>query len=169
MLGLVAGSASTHSYKHDRCTRIKYPWVIGFGLLLPKPIPVYPMGGDFVPYPYPWGQFSSHTRTLIGEFPTGWRVSGPHWHLLMKLVLLVRCCHTPSKKNIKLIGCSLFSWCVNLNMLNRKKMVVLLVIFRSVALVLQMDSHFYSRLLVWCLVTGKYFMNCCACMIRLVI
>jgi hypothetical protein len=37
-----------------------------------------PMGGDFVPYSYPWGQFSSHTRTLIGEFPTGWRVSGPH-------------------------------------------------------------------------------------------
>jgi hypothetical protein len=67
---------------------------------------------------------------------------------MMKLVLLVRCCHTPSKKNIKLVGCSLFSWCVNLNMLNRKKMVVLLVIFRSVALVLQMDSNFYSRLLV---------------------
>ena len=57
--------------------RMKYPWVIGFGLLLPKPIPVYPMGRDFVPYPYPWGQFLSHTRTLIGEFPTGWRVSGP--------------------------------------------------------------------------------------------
>jgi hypothetical protein len=56
---------------------MKYPWVIGFGLLLPKPIPVYSMGGDFVPYPYPWGQFSSHTRTLIGEFPTGWWVSGP--------------------------------------------------------------------------------------------
>jgi hypothetical protein len=78
VLGLVAGLASTHSYKHDTCTRMKYPWVIGFGLLLPKPIPVYPMGGDFVPYPYPRGQFSSHTRTLIGEFPTGWRVSGPH-------------------------------------------------------------------------------------------
>jgi hypothetical protein len=31
----------------------------------------------------------------------------------MKLVLLVRCCHTPSKKNIKLVGCLLFSWCVN--------------------------------------------------------
>jgi hypothetical protein len=54
VLGLVADSASTHSYKYDRCTCIKYPWVIGFGLLLPKPIPVYPMGGDFVPYPYPW-------------------------------------------------------------------------------------------------------------------
>jgi hypothetical protein len=81
VLGLVAGSASTHSYKHDRRTRMKYPWVIGFGLLLPKPIPIYPMGGDFVPYPYPWGQFSSHTRTLIGEFPTSWRVSSPHWHL----------------------------------------------------------------------------------------
>jgi hypothetical protein len=55
---------------------MKYPWVIGFGLLLPKPIPVYPMGGDFVPYPYPWVQFSFHTRTLIGEFPTvgGYRV-----------------------------------------------------------------------------------------------
>jgi hypothetical protein len=52
VLGLVAGSASTHSYKHE-------------------PIPVYPMGGDFVPYPYPWVQFLSHTRTLIGEFPTG--------------------------------------------------------------------------------------------------
>jgi hypothetical protein len=70
----MADSASTHSYKHDRCTRMKYPWVIGFGLLLPKPIPVYPMGGDFVPDPYPWGQFLSHTRTLIGEFPTGYRV-----------------------------------------------------------------------------------------------
>jgi hypothetical protein len=33
------------------------PMVIGFGLLLPKPIPVYPMGGDFVPYPYPWDNF----------------------------------------------------------------------------------------------------------------
>jgi hypothetical protein len=78
MLGLVAGLASTHSYKHNRRTRIKYPWVIGIGLLFPKPIPVYPKGGYFVPYPYPWRQFSSHTRTLIGEFPTGWRVSGPH-------------------------------------------------------------------------------------------
>jgi hypothetical protein len=67
---------------------------------------------------------------------------------MIKLVLLVRCCHTLSKKNIKLVGCSLFSWCVNLNMLNRKKMVVLVVIFRSVALVLQMDSNFYSRLLL---------------------
>jgi hypothetical protein len=71
VLGLVAGSALTQSYKHDMCTRMKYPWVIGFGLLLPKPIPVYPMGGDFVTYPYPWGQFLSHTCTLIGEFPTG--------------------------------------------------------------------------------------------------
>jgi hypothetical protein len=88
---------------------------------------------------------------------------------MMKLVLLVRCCHTPSKKNIKLVGCSLFSWCVNLNMLNRKKMIVLLVIFRSVDLVLQMDSNFYSRLLLSCLVTGKHFMNFCACMIKLVI
>jgi hypothetical protein len=52
---------------------MKYLWVIGFGFLLPKPIPVYPMGGDFVPYPYPWGQFLSRTRILIGEFP---RVSG---------------------------------------------------------------------------------------------
>jgi|UPI0002217B72 hypothetical protein len=75
VLGLVVGSASTHSYKHDRCTRMKDPWVIGFGLLLPKPIPVYLMGGDFVLYLYPWGQFSSHTRTLIGEFP---RVGG-YW------------------------------------------------------------------------------------------
>jgi hypothetical protein len=34
------------------------------------------MGEDFVPYPYPWGQFLSHTRTLIGEFPwvIGYRV-----------------------------------------------------------------------------------------------
>jgi hypothetical protein len=53
VLGLVAGSTSTHSYKHDKCTCMKYQWVIGFGLLLPKPIPVYPMGGDFVPYSYP--------------------------------------------------------------------------------------------------------------------
>jgi hypothetical protein len=66
MLGLVAGSTSTHSYKHDRCTRMKYPWVIVFGLLLPKPIPVYPMGGDFVPYPYLCGQFSSHTERELG-------------------------------------------------------------------------------------------------------
>jgi hypothetical protein len=76
LTGLMADSASTHSYKQDRCTRMKYPWVIRFGLLLPKPIPVYPMSGDFVPYPYPWGQFLSHT--LIGEFPTGYRVSGHH-------------------------------------------------------------------------------------------
>jgi hypothetical protein len=59
---------------------MKYPWVIGFGLLLPKPISVYPMGGDFVPYPYPWGQFSSHTRILIGEFPTGCRLAGTGYH-----------------------------------------------------------------------------------------
>jgi hypothetical protein len=32
---------------------------------------------------------------------------------MMKPVLLVRCCHTPPRKNIKLICCSLFSWCVN--------------------------------------------------------
>jgi hypothetical protein len=32
---------------------------------------------------------------------------------MMKLVLLVRCCHTPSKKYIKLVGCSLIAWCVN--------------------------------------------------------
>jgi hypothetical protein len=72
----VADLASTNSYKQDKCTRMEYPWVIGFRLLLPKPIPVYPIGGDFVPYPYPWGQFLSHTRTLIGEFPTvsGYRV-----------------------------------------------------------------------------------------------
>jgi hypothetical protein len=39
VLGLVAGSVSTHSYKHDRYTRVKYPWVIGFELLLTKLIP----------------------------------------------------------------------------------------------------------------------------------
>jgi hypothetical protein len=71
VLGLMAGSESTHSYKQNMYTRMKYPWVIGFGLWLPKPKPVYPMGEDFVPYPYPWGQFLSHTRTLIGEFPMG--------------------------------------------------------------------------------------------------
>jgi hypothetical protein len=48
-------------------------------------------------------------------------------------------------------------------------MIVLIVIFESVALVLQMDLNFYSRLFVWCLVTGKNFMNFCACMIKLVI
>jgi hypothetical protein len=58
---------------------------------------------------------------------------------MMTLILLVRCCYNLAKKNIKLVCCSLFSWCVNLNMLNRKKMIVLLVIFGSVALVLQMD------------------------------
>jgi hypothetical protein len=31
---------------------MKYPWIIGFELLFPKPIPVYPMGGYFVSYPY---------------------------------------------------------------------------------------------------------------------
>jgi hypothetical protein len=87
----------------------------------------------------------------------------------MKHVLLVRCCHTPSRKNIKLICCSLFSWCANEIMLNRKKKVYLLVIFGSIALVLQMGWNFYSNLLVWCLVTGKKLMNCGACMIKLVI
>jgi hypothetical protein len=57
---------------------------------------------------------------------------------MMKLVLLVRCCHTLAKKNIKHICCSLFSWCVNYNILKRKKMSVFLVIFGSVALMLQM-------------------------------
>jgi hypothetical protein len=28
VMGLVVGSASTHSYKHDRCTRMKYTWVM---------------------------------------------------------------------------------------------------------------------------------------------
>jgi hypothetical protein len=58
---------------------------------------------------------------------------------MMKPILLVRCCHTPSRKNIKFICCSLFSWCVNENMLNRKKMIILIVIFGSIAPVLQMD------------------------------
>jgi hypothetical protein len=59
VLGLVAGSASTHSYKHDRCTRMKYPWVIGFGLFLPKPIPftqwveIHTHGYNFCPIPVP--------------------------------------------------------------------------------------------------------------------
>jgi hypothetical protein len=42
---------------------MKYPWIIGFILLFPKPI-----RGDFIPYPYPRGQFLSHTRTIIGEY-----------------------------------------------------------------------------------------------------
>jgi hypothetical protein len=63
--GLGGQLASTHSYKHE-----KYPWLIGFRLLLSKPILVYPMGGDFVPYPYPWGQFSFHTRTLSASLGT---------------------------------------------------------------------------------------------------
>jgi hypothetical protein len=54
-------------------------------------------------------------------------------------------------------------------MLNREKKIDLLVIFGSVALVLQMDSNVYSRLSVGCLVTGKHFMKFCLCMIRLVI
>jgi hypothetical protein len=68
VLGLVTGSASTHSYKQAKCTRMKYPWVIRFGLLLLKLILVYPMSEDFASYPYSWGQFLSHTYTLIGEF-----------------------------------------------------------------------------------------------------
>jgi hypothetical protein len=91
VLGLVAGSAS-NSYKQDMCTCMKYPWVIGFGLLLPKPIPVYPIGEDFIPYPYPWvgmatgfprrgiaprprprersrGSFFSHPRPRRGIYP----------------------------------------------------------------------------------------------------
>jgi hypothetical protein len=54
-------------------------------------------------------------------------------------------------------------------MLNREKKIDFLVIFLSVALLLQMDTKFYSRLLVWCLVTSKKFMNFSACMIKLVI
>jgi hypothetical protein len=69
--GQLALKQSSVQYKNDKCTCIKYPWVIGFGLLFPKPIPVYPMGGHFVPYTYRWGHFLSHTRTLIGEFPMG--------------------------------------------------------------------------------------------------
>jgi hypothetical protein len=67
VLGLMVVSASTQSYKQDKCTCMKYPWVIGFGLLLLKHIHVYPMSGDFVPYPYRWGQFLSHTRTLRAD------------------------------------------------------------------------------------------------------
>jgi hypothetical protein len=48
-------------------------------------------------------------------------------------------------------------------------MIVLLVIFGSVAFVLQIDSNFYSRRLVLCLGTGKNVMNCGACMVKLVI
>jgi hypothetical protein len=39
--------------------------------LLSKPIPVYPMCGDFVPYSYSWDNFLSHTSNLIEEFLTG--------------------------------------------------------------------------------------------------
>jgi hypothetical protein len=53
VLVLVFGSASTHSYKQDRYTRMKYLWIIEFGLLLTKLILVYSMGGDFVSYTYP--------------------------------------------------------------------------------------------------------------------
>jgi hypothetical protein len=37
-----------------------------------------PNGWNFCPISIPMRQFSFHIRTLIGEFPTGWRVSGPH-------------------------------------------------------------------------------------------
>jgi hypothetical protein len=57
VLGLVAGSVSIHSYKQDRCTRMKYSWLIGFELLLPKLIPIYSMCEDFVLCPYPWDNF----------------------------------------------------------------------------------------------------------------
>jgi hypothetical protein len=43
-----------------------------------KTILVYPMSGDFIPYPYLWGQFLSYTCILIGEFSTDYRVSGLH-------------------------------------------------------------------------------------------
>jgi hypothetical protein len=49
---LVVGLASNYSYNQDKCTRMKYPWVIGFGLLLSKPIPICPINEDFIPYPY---------------------------------------------------------------------------------------------------------------------
>jgi hypothetical protein len=48
-------------------------------------------------------------------------------------------------------------------------MIVLLAVFGSVALLLQMGCNIYSTLLVLCLVTGKNFMNYGACMIKLVI
>jgi hypothetical protein len=52
VLGLVAGSFSTHSYKQDMCIRMKYLWIIRFELLLLKLILVYSMIGDFVPYSF---------------------------------------------------------------------------------------------------------------------
>jgi hypothetical protein len=52
VLVLMVSSTSTHSYKQDRCTCMKYSWVTGFQLLLLKPIFVYAISGDFVPYPY---------------------------------------------------------------------------------------------------------------------
>jgi hypothetical protein len=70
VLGLMASSASTHSYKQDRCTYMKYSWVNGFGLLFTKPTLVYAMCGDFILYPYLCRQFLSHNRTLTGEFDT---------------------------------------------------------------------------------------------------
>jgi hypothetical protein len=36
------------------------------------------MGKKFIPNLYPWGFVLTHTLTLIEEFPTGNRVSGPH-------------------------------------------------------------------------------------------
>jgi hypothetical protein len=80
VLGLVVGSASPHSYKHDRCTCMKYTWVIGFGLLLPKPIPVLSnewrfclisilMGTIFVSYSYP-NRGIPHGLTGIGSLLT---------------------------------------------------------------------------------------------------
>jgi hypothetical protein len=43
------------------------------------------MGKEFIPNLYPWGFVLTHTLTLIEEFPTGNRVSGPHWHLYSQL------------------------------------------------------------------------------------
>jgi hypothetical protein len=54
-------------------------------------------------------------------------------------------------------------------MLNKEKKIDLLVIFGSVALLLQMDWNVYSRPSVWWLVTGKNFMIYGRCIIELVI
>jgi hypothetical protein len=54
-------------------------------------------------------------------------------------------------------------------MLNRKKIIDLLVIFGYVALVLQIDCNFYSRPPVWFLVTGTNFKNYGASITELVI
>jgi hypothetical protein len=50
------------------------------GYAVSYPHPLYTLGGNFLPFAYPWVQISYHTLTLMGKNPLGKRVMDTHCH-----------------------------------------------------------------------------------------